>query len=561
MAKPQRRIYIETPSGTKTHPFSLKEAQRYEDLIAPYEAEFDGQVVLAQCGSQLHELGELVEGDPTSIHFLDTAHTDGHRVYMRSLSFVFILAINRHFPRARAIIEHSISGGSYCTIRQGEERLPLDSNTRDLIEQSMRSIIEADLPIERMELSLEEARQFFLEIGRPDKERSIRYLSADHVSIYKLGQYYDSFYGFMVPSTRYVSTFHLELFERGLVLMGPERAQRGVKRNFVPQYKLLESYQEAERWSTLQKIENTFDLNVLIASGQVGELVRMTESLQQHRIMEIAQEIRRQRKRLILVAAPSSSGKTSFAYKLKNDLRVLGLRPISLSLDDYYVDRLKTPLDADGAYDFESLYAIDLERFEQDMEALLAGQEVEAIRYDFLSGKRCLTGKTIRLKEGDPIIIEGIHGLNPKLFRRREAQDSFKIYLSVTTQINLDDHNRVHTTDLRLMRRMARDQAFRGKDIRETIAEWPRVRRGEKEHIFPYQEEADVLFNSSFVYEIAVLKPLIEGPLQAIPPEDESFLEARRLLALLKYFLPMTDQSDIVNTSILREFIGGSKIV
>lgn len=554
-------LCLKTPSRTSTLEVSRRPHASYADYARDLAHEFDGQVILAKTGQVLHELSEAVDPDLEAFTLLDTADTDGHRVYMRSLSFIFILAINRTFPKARAVVEHSISGGAYCTIRQGSRRMDLDSHTRDRIQEEMARIVEADMAIERQLYSVPEAIEFFKEIGRQDKADLLHYLNADHVAIYRLGDYYDSFYGYMAPSTGYISTFRLELFEHGLVLLGPERDQRGVHRNFTPQYKLSETYREAERWSELQKIEDVYDLNQLLDQGKIGEVVRMTEGLQQHKIMEIGQEIIRRNKRIILIAAPSSSGKTSFAYKLMNDLRVLGLRPLKISMDDYYVDRDKTPLDADGQPDFESIYAIDLDRFEKDMDRLLHGQSVAKVLFDFLSGKSITLEETLSLSEGDPIIIEGIHGLNPLLLKNLDDRLKFRIYLSVTTQINLDDHNRIHTTDLRLMRRMARDKASRGRSVRDTIMDWPSVRAGEKRNIFPYQEEADILFNSSFIYEIAALKFIIEEDLRAIPPEDPAYLEAGRLLALLKYFLPMEDISDVVNTSILREFIGGSKIV
>lgn len=552
-------LYGEEDSKEKI--ISLEEGTSYEELAKDLGPLFSGQITLARVDNQLHELGEIIAPSIKEVTLLDTCDTDGYRVYMRTLSFVFLVAVQEIFPDKRVVFEHSISGGTYCSIREGQTSIVIDSWTKKSIQEQMQKIIDLDQTIERLEYSLERAKELFRKENRQDKVQVLEYRNKENVAIYKLGQVYDSFYGYLLPSTGHVSTFDLELFNHGLVLIGPERNVKGLVRNFVPQRKLSEAYKELESWSELQGISQVSHLNKLIEEGNIGEVCRVTEALQGHKIMSIAQEIHKNNKRIVLISAPSSSGKTSFAYKLRTSLRVLGLRPTSISLDDYYVNRVDTPLDEKGNYDFESLYAIDLDLFNKDLNSLLKGQKVERIRFDFMAGVRVYTGEDIQLYGSDPIIIEGIHALNPLLTSHIEETFKYKIYLSVITQINLDDHNRIPTTDLRLMRRMARDKEFRGKPVENTILEWKNVREGEQRNIFPYQEEADVVFNSSFIYEIAALKAILMDDLRIISKESPASIEAKRLLSILEYFLPLKDTSDIVNTSILREFIGGSKIV
>lgn len=552
-----------------------KEGLRFADLLPEEEkgrkqvgAEgrfFQGVPVLAKIGSKLHELAEPVswEGEEggEQIVLLDTCDSDGYRVYMRSLMFVFILAVSRCLPDTHVTVEHSISGGLYCIIHREGRDIELDARTRDEICRHMKQLIVENRPITRREVPLAEARDLFEKMGRRDKLDLLRDYPGREVAIYELDGVQDSFYGYMVPSTGYLEIFSLELFDRGVVLLGPDRKDRRVVNNFLPTYLLSQTYNEAEKWSELQGISTAGDLNAVIRAGKIGDICRMTEALQSYRIMELAKEIAEKAKRLVLIAAPSSSGKTSFAYKLMTSLRVLGLRPVKLSLDDYFVDRDKTPLGADGKPDFEALEALDLPRFQSDLKKLLQGERVSRISFDFVQGKRKDHAEEYELGQRDPVIIEGIHGLNPALTRGLPQEQFFKIYLSVLTQINLDWHNRIPTTDLRLMRRMTRDMQFRGRSPRQTLREWPEVRRGEKRNIFPYQEEADAMFNSSFLYEIAAMKPYIEPELRKIGPEEEAYTEAGRLLSILKYFLPMESTEDVVNTSILREFIGGSRIV
>lgn len=555
------RVIFDTFNNKFEKEIEISGKTTYEDILSDYVDLIKSQIVIAKVNNHLRELSDCIDDDCGEITFLDTSDVDGNRVYMRSLAYIFITAINEILKDKRVVIEHTISEGLYCTIREDNKIYNIDSNLKNSIKDKMKEIIDKSLKIEKIKFKLDEAIELFEKLERLDKVDLLKYRKKDHISLYKLGDYYDYFYGHMVPSTDYLTSFDIEIFDYGIVLLGVSPEDKYRVKNFIPHYLLSDTYNEAEAWSEMQKITSVSKLNKIIEEGNIGHVCRMSEALQQYKIMKIAETIHSNNKRIILIAAPSSSGKTSFAYKLTSSLRVLGLNPISISLDDYYVNRVDTPLDEDGQYDFEALEAIDLELFNRDLNSLMHSKPIEKIKFDFLKGERVYTGEQIKLSGADPVIIEGIHGLNPKLTEHIDESFKFKIYISVITQINLDDHNRVATTDLRLLRRMARDKHFRGKDIRETILEWHRVRAGEEKYIFPYQEEADVMFNSSFTFDISALKPLVIEDIKAIRDDDLAYLEAARLKSFLQYFVPLEDNSDIVNTSILREFIGGSKIV
>ncbi|MDO5026203.1 MAG: nucleoside kinase [Tissierellia bacterium] len=539
----------------------VKDSMTYEDLLKEYGGKIKSQVVLAKVQNRLVELFERIDPHAKEIVFLDTSDVDGNRVYMRSLSYLFITATNEILNDKSVVIEHTISEGLYCTIRQDGKIYNIDTNLKNAIKNKMLEFVRDKLKIEKLVFPVKEAIDLFKKQNRLDKIDLLKYRQKRYISIYRLGDYYDYFYGHMVPSTEYLKSFDIEIFDYGIVLLGVDPKDKYKVKNFVPHYLLSDTYNEAEAWSEMQEITSISKLNKIIEEGRIGDVCRMSEDLQQYKIMRIAQEIHSNNKRIILIAAPSSSGKTSFAYKLTSSLRVLGLKPISISLDDYYVNRVDTPLDENGNYDFEALESIDLDLFNKDLNDLMQAKPIERIRFDFLKGERVYTGEEIRLSGSDPVIIEGIHGLNPSLTRQIDERFKFRIYLSVITQINLDDHNRVATTDLRLLRRMARDKYFRGKDVRETILEWKRVRQGEEKYIFPYQEQADVMFNSSFTFDISALKPIVIDDIKAIAKKDPAYVEAARLKSFLQYFVSLEDTSDIVNTSILREFIGGSKII
>lgn len=529
---------------------------KLEDIASEIEDNYDGYITLASINNKLKELTHFVSDD-CIIKFLDTNNIDGYRVYSRSLTLIFIMACEELYKNCKVNVEHSLSNGLYCEVHTDRK---LDEEDRNAIKLKMQEIIDSDYKIEKTILTRSEAIDFFNKNNMSDKAELLKYKENDDVKIYKCNSYVDHFYGHMLPSTGYLKIFDIVKYEDGFILLGPMENNKSKVREFIPQPKLSNIYLEMEKWSTLIGIDTVLSLNKIIENGSYGELIRIVEALQEKKLGEIADRIKQENKRIVLIAAPSSSGKTSFAHRLSIHLKVNNLRPISISLDDYFVDREKTPLDEFGNYDFESIYAIDLNRFNKDLSDLLEGKEVTIPKFNFKLGKS-EEGKTLKIEKNQPIILEGIHGLNPILTSSIPDKEKFKIYISVLTQLNLDDHNIIPTTDLRLIRRIVRDNQFRGHDATRTILTWDSVRRGEKQNIFPYQEEADVIFNSSCVYELAILKSYVKPLLESIDSTSNAYIEANRLLKFLQYFVELKDISDLQPTSIIREFIGGSKIL
>ncbi|MEG0855393.1 MAG: nucleoside kinase [Terrisporobacter sp.] len=529
---------------------------KLQDIAYELEDNYDGYIALSSINNKLQELTTVVNED-CNIKFLDTNNSDGFRVYSRTLTLIFIMACEELYKDCKVSIEHSLSNGLYCEVHTVRELTESDKNE---IKSKMKEIIEADYLIEKFILDKKEAINLFEKNHMYDKAELLKYKEYNDIKIYKCNNHIDHFYGHMMPSTGYIKTFDVIKYEGGFILLGPKEEDKTKVKDFLPQPKLSNTYLEMEKWSKLMGVDTVLSLNRIVESNQCGELIRIVEALQEKKLGEIADIIKQENKRIILIAAPSSSGKTSFAHRLYIHLRVNNLKPISISLDDYFVDRDDTPLDEFGNFDFESIYAIDLKRFNSDLKDLLDGKEVNIPKFDFVLGKR-VEGKKLKIEKHQPIILEGIHGLNPMLTSSISNKEKFKIYLSVLTQVNLDEHNRIPTTDLRLIRRIVRDNQFRGHDAKRTISNWESVRRGEKQNIFPYQEEADMIFNSSCVYELAILKGYVKPLLEDIDREHEAYTEANRLLKFIQYFVQLDDISDLPPTSILREFIGGSKIV
>ncbi len=529
---------------------------RLSDIAKDFETDHSGYISLAVVNNELKELTTYINED-SSIKFLDTKTPDGLRVYTRTLNLVFIMACKCLFKDSRVVIEHSLSEGVYCEIHLDRELTDEDISN---IKQKMDKIIAKDYPIEKTLYTKKEAIKIFEDIGLYEKAELIKYKEKDTVKIYKCNNYIDHFYGYMMPSTGYVKTYDLFKYQKGVILMAASEDNKQIPKKFVPQPKLANIYKEAEKWSDLMGVDKVLSLNKIIEEKKYGEIIRIVEALHEKKIGQIADIIKQENKRIILIAAPSSSGKTSFATRLCIHLKVNNLNPISISLDDYFIDRHKTPLDEFGKPDYESIYAIDLERFNRDLNDLLEGKEVQLPKYNFITGKS-EKGKILKIEKNQPIILEGIHGLNPLLTSSIPNSEKFKIYLSVLTQLNLDDHNRIPTTDLRLIRRIVRDNQFRGHTAEMTIMGWSSVRRGEEKNIFPYQEEADLMFNTACVYELAVLKTYVKPLLEKIDKSSEAYIEAKRLLKFLQYFVELDDLSDIPPTAIIREFVGGSKIV
>ncbi|WP_394867520.1 nucleoside kinase [Paraclostridium bifermentans] len=529
------------------------------DIIAKdLSNEYKGIVTIGKIKNKLKDLNSTLDKN-CDLELIDTTQPDGMRVYMRTLSLVFIKACEEIFNGCKVTIEHSLSNGLYCEIKNNKSEVTEEDIEK--IKAKVKSIIESDLKIEKIVTDKSEAIKILKNNNKNAKAELLKYKEYEDVKLYKCGGYINHFYGHMLPSTSYVKTFDIKKWQSGVVILGPSKENKNEPQNFVAQPKLSNIYKESEVWSELIGIDKVASLNEAIESKKYGEIISIVEALHEKKISQIADIIKENNKRVILIAAPSSSGKTSFAHRLSIQLKVNNLHPVPISLDDYFVDREDTPLDEFGNFDFESIYAIDLELFNSDLEKLLKGEEIKLPKFNFKTGKREFSGKTLKIEKDQPIILEGIHALNPMLTQSINDKDKFKIYISVLTQINLDNHNRIPTTDLRLIRRIVRDYNFRGYSAEKTILNWWSVRRGEDKNIFPYQEEADIMFNSACLYELAVLKKYAKPLLEQIEDDNEAFIESNRILKFLQYFVELDDELDIPPTSIIREFIGGSRIV
>lgn len=529
------------------------------DIIAKdLSNEYKGIVTIGKIKNKLKDLNSTLDKN-CDLELIDTTQPDGMRVYMRTLSLIFIKACEEIFNGCKVTIEHSLSNGLYCEIKNNKSEVTEEDIEK--IKAKVKSIIESDLKIEKIVTDKSEAIKILKNNNKNAKAELLKYKEYEDVKLYKCGGYINHFYGHMLPSTIYVKTFDIKKWQSGVVILGPSKENKNEPQKFVAQPKLSNIYKESEIWSELIGIDKVASLNEAIESKKYGEIISIVEALHEKKISQIADIIKENNKRVILIAAPSSSGKTSFAHRLSIQLKVNNLHPVPISLDDYFVDREDTPLDEFGNFDFESIYAIDLELFNSDLEKLLKGEEIKLPKFNFKTGKREFSGKTLKIEKDQPIILEGIHALNPMLTQSIDDKDKFKIYISVLTQINLDNHNRIPTTDLRLIRRIVRDYNFRGYSAEKTILNWWSVRRGEDKNIFPYQEEADIMFNSACLYELAVLKKYAKPLLEQIEDDNEAFIESNRILKFLQYFVELDDELDIPPTSIIREFIGGSRIV
>ncbi len=513
-------------------------------------------IVGAVVNGKLRELTHRLELD-AHVRPITMADADGMRIYRRSLTFLLEAAFQELYADATLTIDHSIaSGGYYCQVRG---RPPLSGEEIAALEARMRALVEADLPFERQEVPLDEAIAFFQSQGMDDKVRLLRHRPKPHLVLYSMGNHRDYHHGYMVPSTGYLRWFALEDAENGgFLLRFPRRRAPTVIQPTGPLPKLLSTFRQYGDWLERLGIGSVGALNDAIQDGRIREIILVSEALHEQRIAEIAAQIaaRHPAVRIVLIAGPSSSGKTTFSKRLSVQLLTHGISPFPLEMDNYFVDRDKTPRDEDGNLDYESLYALDLERLGHDLKALIAGERVQLPHYNFLTGCQ-EEGEEAQIAPDQVIILEGIHGLNPNLLPDIPPEHTFRIYASALTQLNLDRHNRISTTDTRLIRRIVRDARERGYNARETISRWELVRRGEKRNIFPYQENADVMFNSALAYELAALKPHAEPLLRQVPYGTPEHIEAKRLLAFLEWFLPL-DDTLIPDNSLLREFIGGS---
>lgn len=529
----------------------------YREIAEEFQKDYPHQIVLVFVNQfRLQELMKEVKED-CQIEFVTTGDSIGHKTYKRSMSLMLVKAIYDvcgHQNVEKVRIHYSVSKGLYCTM---EGSVALTREFLDRVEARMGEMVAEKLPIKKRAVHTDEAVELFKKHGMYDKERLFRYRRVSKVNIYSMNEFEDYYYGYMVPDAGYLPYFKLHLYDEGFVIQMPTMQEPTVVPEFAPQEKLFRVLKESTMWGDMQDIETVGALNDMVTGRDVREVVLVQEAFQERKLSQIAEEIAsRPNVKFVLIAGPSSSGKTTFSHRLSIQLRVHGMRPHPIAVDNYFVNREDTPKDADGNYNYECLEAIDVERFNQDMQDLMDGKEVVMPSFDFVEGKRKYTGKPKRLGEQDILVIEGIHCLNPKLTEKLSDANKYKIYISALTQLNIDEHNRIPTTDGRLIRRIVRDARTRGTSAKQTIAMWPSVRRGEEENIFPFQEEADVMFNSALIYELAVLKQYVEPLLFGMEKDCPEYAEAKRLLKFLDYFIGIGCEY-VPTNSLLREFVGG----
>ncbi len=552
LVKPRETIEAHLPDGRAlSGPRGATAGEFLELLTNESEAPIVGVVV----NGELRELTYPLHFD-ARIRPISMSEADGMRFYRRSLTFLLESAFHQMFPQAILAIDHSIaSGGYFCQVFNSPS---LSEDQLAQLENRMNQLVEADLPFIREKVPLDEAIAYFKEKGYRDKIRLLKHRKKEYLILYSLGEHRDYHHGYMVPSSSCLKWFKLSPMGDGFVMRFPRR-HRPTELLPLPDYStLLTTFRQYGDWLQRLGIDNVGTLNDAISEKRIRELILVSEALHEGRISEIASMIaeRINQVRVILIAGPSSSGKTTFSKRLTVQLLARGISPFPLEMDNYFVDRELTPRDEKGEYNFETIKAVDTRQLGEDLQRLINGERVQLPKFDFKVG-RSSPGETVQLQPGQIIILEGIHGLNPELIPNVPVEQTFRIYASALTQLNLDWHNRVSTTDTRLIRRIVRDARERGYTAQDTIARWESVRRGEKRYIFPYQNNADVMFNSALVYELAALKPLAEPILRQVPHGSPEHIEAKRLLALLEWFLPI-DAEAIPDNSLLREFLGRS---
>ncbi len=494
---------------------------------------------------------------PKQVEFLSVGTSSGHRCYVRSLCMMLYRALETVYPGTRLLICHSVSRGYYCRL----EGMRPDAAVADRLKAEMRSLVERDIPFERKERLTSDVIEIFRRQGLDNKVKLLETLHTLYTVYWRLDGVCDSYNGELAPSTGMLGVFDLRPYEEGLLLLGPDPSEPCSLAEPVPQPKLYRAFTDYLRFNHIVGIQNAGDVNRMVVEGGTGMMINVAEALHTKYVGEIAARITERYRaggaRIVLIAGPSSSGKTTFTKRLAVQLLTNLVRPVMISLDDYFIDRERTPRDENGEYDYESLYSLDLDLFNDHLNRLIAGEEVEVPYYNFEKGAREFRGNRIRLDEGSVLLIEGIHGLNPELTREVKAEMKYCIYVSALTTLAIDDHNWVPTTDNRLLRRIIRDHKYRGTSALDTIRRWPSVRRGEEKWIFPYQENADSMFNSSLLFELGVMRDEAERVLREVPNDVPEYAEAYRLRKFLGYFSPISGRL-IPPTSLLREFLGGS---
>ncbi|NLZ80910.1 MAG: nucleoside kinase [Clostridiales bacterium] len=529
----------------------------YHDIVADYQKDYENDIILVTINGKLQELHKRLIKE-CKMEFITTADEAGMRTYKRSVTQVMLKAFYDVIAGEKiekVSILFSLSKGYFCKIKGS---VKLDENLLNQVKKRMIELVEDDISVMKRSVNTDDAIALFHNHKMYDKERLFKFRRVSKVNIYSINEFEDYYYGYMVYSTGYLKYFDLQLYEDGFVLQLPSRKNPKVIPPFNPQTKLFKALNDSKNWGDRLNILTVGELNEKITKGELNELILVQEALQEKKIAEIAEIIASKRsKKFVMIAGPSSSGKTTFSHRLSIQLLAHGLKPHPIPIDNYFINRANTPLDEFGEPDLESIKAIDVEQFNKDMTALLRGENVELPTYNFKTGEREYKGEFRQLGKDDILVIEGIHGLNDELSHSLPHESKFKIYISALTQLNVDEHNRIPSTDGRLIRRIIRDARTRGTSAKGTISMWESVRRGEEKNIFPYQEEADVMFDSALIYELAVLKQYAEPLLFSVEKDAPEYSEAKRLLKFLDYFLGISGD-EVPNNSILREFTGGS---
>lgn len=522
-----------------------------------FQKDYKDQIILAFVNNRLRELFKTVKQDCT-LRFVTTGQDAGGKTYMRGLILIMLKAFYAEFGAEnvdKVSVEFSVGNGLYCDY---DGKVALTVERLQAVKRRMQDIINRDIPFMKRSIGTDDAIELFRQYRMYDKERLFRYRRVSKANIYSLDGFEDYYYGYMPPSSGFIKYFDLIEYDDGFMLILPDKKSPTLIERFIPQIKLYGTLRESNHWAKMLNIPNVGALNDVIAQGKMNDLILVQEALQEKKISDIAATIKDAgNKKFIMIAGPSSSGKTTFSHRLSIQLKAHGLKPHPIAVDNYFVDRENTPKDENGEYNFETLRAIDIVQFNKDMTDLLNGKTVDIPNFNFLSGKREYKENYLTLGKEDILVIEGIHGLNDALSYSLPRDSKFKIYISALTQLNIDEHNRIPTTDGRLIRRMVRDARTRGASAQKTISMWPSVRRGEDENIFPFQEDADIMFNSALIYELAILKQYAEPILFGIDRNSDEYIEAKRLLKFLDYFIS-TPSDAVPQNSILKEFLGGS---
>lgn len=535
----------------------IKEGATLEDIARRFQQDLPYRILACKVDNEFKSLDRHFKAG-SYIELLDMRTQVANLIYQNSLSLIFLKAVSEILGNVTCDIENSINKGLYTEIK-GCKRVTEEDVEN--IEKRMEEIVSTDFPILRETLSPEEAIEYFKKTGMKENVHLISENRKDPVEFYTIDGYKGFFYSLMVPSTKYIEYFQLKKYRNGILVRFPHPSNPKVIPDYVDETVLYRSFGEQNRWGKLMGINYVYDLNKKIRQGKAKELIQLSEALHEQKIIEIAHMIKKSGKRIILIAGPSSSGKTTFAQRLRIQLRVQGLNPLYLGTDDYFVERENTPLDENGERNFEDIEAVDLELFNRNMNELLSGKEADLPTFDFITGHKAFGHRKTRINPEEPIIIEGIHALNERLTKDISKNEKFKIYISPLTSLNLDSHNRIVTTDHRMLRRMVRDYKYRDHSAEDTIATWQSVRKGEDKNIFPYSNEADIMFNSVHLYEICVLKKYAKPLLTNITKNMKEYGDAKRMLRFLDFFETIEDDRTISNNSILREFIGGSIFV